>query len=144
MTRKSGLVVLALAVFVFINSACNLFGMKKKGWKPASPQKAHFVHTVKYSGETLRIISKWYTGDVKNWEVLANANPHIDYNKMMAGNNIFIPENLLKTRKPLTKKYMDSYYKKNKPKKKSKKKKPTSKTKTPPEKKDEFDLIGPK
>jgi len=135
MMRKAGLVVLALGALVFINSGCNLFSMKKKEWKPTAPQKTHFVHTVKYSGETLSIISKWYTGDVNNWEILANANPHIDYNKMVAGNNIFIPENLLNNRKPLTKEFVDSFYQK---------KKPTSKTETPPEKEEEFDLFGPK
>jgi hypothetical protein len=135
MMRKAGLVVLALGVLVFINSGCNMIGMKKKGRVPTAPQKTHFVHTVKYSGETLSIISKWYTGDVNNWKILANANPHIDYNKMVAGDKISIPENLLKTREPLTKKFIDSFYKE---------KKPTSKTETPPEKEEEFDLIGPK
>jgi hypothetical protein len=135
MVRKAGLVVLALGILVFINSGCNSFGVKKKAWKPITPQKTPFVHTVKYPGETLGIISKWYTGDADNWEVLANANPHIDYNKIVVGDKIFIPENLLKTKKPLNKKFIDSYYKK---------KKPSSKTGTQPEKKEEFDLIGPK
>lgn len=135
MMRKAGLVVLALGVIVFINSGCNSFGVKKKTWEPIAPKKAHFVHTVKYPGETLAIISKWYTGDADNWEVLANANPHIDYNKIVPGNEIFIPENLLKTRKPLNKEFIDTYYKKTKP---------SSKTKTPVEKEEEFDLIGPK
>jgi hypothetical protein len=135
MMRKAGLVVLALGALVLINSGCSLFGMMKREWKPAAPQKPQFVHTVKYPGETLSIIAKWYTGDVNNWEILANANPHIDYNKMVPGNNIFIPENLLKNKKALTKNFVDSFYKK---------KEPTSKTETPPEKEEEFDLIGPK
>jgi hypothetical protein len=135
MMRKADLVVLALGGLVFINSGCNLLGMMKEKWTPTAPQKTQFVHTVKYPGETLSIIAKWYTGDVNNWEILANANPHIDYNKMVPGNNIFIPENLLKNKIPLTKNFVDSYYKK---------KEPTSKTETPPEKEEEFDLIGPK
>jgi hypothetical protein len=135
MMRKTGLVVLALGALVFINSGCNLIGMTKKEWEPPAPQKIQFVHTVKYSGETLSIISKWYTGDVNNWKILANANSHIDYNKMVAGDKIFIPDNLLKTREPLTKEFIDSFYKKEKP---------TSGTETPPEKEEEFDLFGPK
>jgi hypothetical protein len=140
--RKAGMIVLALGALVFINSGC--IGMKKKEWKPIAPQKTHFVHTVQYAGETLSIISKWYTGDDKNWEVLADANPHVDFEKLATGNKIFIPENLLKTRKPLTEKFVATYYKKSQPKKKPKKKKPSSKTETPPEKKEEFDLFGPK
>ncbi len=133
--RKAGLAVLALGMLVFIYSGCNMIGMKKKGKEPAAPQRIQFVHTVKYPGETLSIISKWYTGDVNNWKTLADANTHIDYNKMVTGNNVFIPENLLKTREPLTKEFIDSFYKKEKP---------ASETENPPEKEEEFDLIGPK
>ncbi len=134
MIRKAGLAVLALGVLVVIISGCNMIGMKKKEREPA-PQKMQFVHTVKYPGETLSIISKWYTGDVNNWRILENNNPHIAYNKMVAGDRIFIPENLLKTREPLTKGFIDSFYKE---------KRPVSKTETPPENHEEFDLIGPK
>ena len=135
MMRKAYLVVLALGALIFINSGCDLHSIKERVWKSPAPKETQFVHTVKYPGETLSIISKWYTGDVNNWEILANSNPHIDYNKMVAGDNIFIPENLLKKRTPLNKEYVDSFYKK---------KETTPKTETPPEKEEEFDLIGPK
>jgi hypothetical protein len=134
MMRKAGLAALALGAIVFINSGCNMIGIKKKE-REAAPRKVQFVHTVKYSGETLSIISKWYTGDINNWRILVNNNPHIDYNKMAEGDKIFIPENLLKTKEPLTRKFIDSFYKK---------KEPPSKTETPPENEEEFDLIGPK
>jgi len=134
MMRKTGLVVLVLGALIFINSGCNMIGMKKKEREPA-PRKTQFVHTVKYSGETLSIISIWYTGDVNNWRILENNNPHIAYNKMAAGDKIFIPEYLLKTREPLTKKFIDSFYKK---------KEPASKTEALPENEEDFDLIGPK
>ena len=142
MMRKAGMLALALGVFVFINGGCT--GVEKKEWKPIAPRTMHFVHTVQYAGETPSIISKWYTGDDKNWEVLADANPQIDFEKLATGNKIFIPENLLKTREPLTEQFVDTYYKKSQPEKKPEKKKPSSKTKTPPEKKEEFDLFGPK
>jgi len=141
MMRKASLVLLALGALVFINSGC--IGVKKKEWKPIEPQKTHFVHTVQYPGETLIIISEWYTGDANNWEILANANPQIDYTKIVEGNKIFIPENLLKTREPLTEKFIDTYLKKDEPKEEQKKE-PSSKTETPPKKKDKFDLFGPK
>lgn len=139
MVRKAGLIILAFGVLVFINSGCSLLGLKKKEWRPTAPRSMPLVHTVKYSGETLSIIAEWYTGDVNNWRALANANPQIYPNKLVAGDKVFIPENLLKTRKPLTDKYVHTYLKKNKSMKK-----PGSKTKTRPKKKEEFDLIGPK
>ncbi len=134
MMRKSGLVALALGALVFISSGCNMIGMKKER-VPAAPRKIQFVHTVRYSGETLSIISKWYTGDVNNWKILANDNPHVDYNKIATGDRIFIPENLLKTREPLTKEFIDSFYRE---------KKPAPKTETPREDEEGYDLIGPK
>ena len=144
MMRNAGTLALVLVVLVFIISGCIMPGMEKKEWKPTTPQQMHFIHTVRYSGETLRIISKWYTGEEDNWEVLVNANPQIDYDKLVAGKKIFIPENLLKTREPLSKDFIDSYLKKPEPKKIQKETEPSPKPKTPPKKKEEFDLFGPK
>lgn len=155
MMRKTGLILLALGAIVLIISGCSTGNMKKAEWKPTVPvERQPFIHTVEYSGETLRIISKWYTGDVKNWEALSDANPNIDYNNMAIGSKVYIPENLLKTTGPLTDKFIGAYIQKSKPKakpkakvkvkKKKKKKKPVIKKVTPPKKDDEFDLIGPK
>ncbi len=135
--------VMGAVVLIF---GCISTGSKKKEWKPAeSVSSPPYIHTVKYSGETLRIISKWYTGDVNNWEALADANPNIDYESITAGDRIFIPENLLKTTDPLTQEFMDAYLQKSKPKvKEEEKKKPVSEPKPPPKKDEDFDLIGPK
>ncbi|MGD9159980.1 MAG: hypothetical protein PVG39_16315 [Desulfobacteraceae bacterium] len=146
MVRKAEMVLLVLGTVVLICVGCNTTGTGKTEWKPAEPvNRPPYIHTVKYPGETLRIISKWYTGDVSNWEALADANPNIDYENMIKGSRIFIPGNLLKTRDPLTAEFIDSYLQKSKPKVKKEKKKPVIKPKPRPEKKDEdFDLIGPK
>ena len=144
MRIKAFLIVSALLTLIFIISGCNLIGTKKKEWMPSVPQKRPFVHVITYSGETLRIISQWYTGDADNWEILSDANPYIDYDKLMPGDKIFIPEYLLRTRNPMTEEYIEAYYKKEKPNENQKKKKSSSKTETQPEKKEEFDLIGPK
>lgn len=146
MFRKAGMLLLVFVAVVLMCNGCNTAGTSKTEWKPAGPvSRPPCIHTVKYPGETLRIISKWYTGDINNWEALADANPGIDYENMIKGNRIFIPENLLKTRDPLTEEFIASYLKKSKPKVKKEKKKPAEKPKPRPEKKDEdFDLIGPK
>jgi hypothetical protein len=145
MIRKAGLLLLVLSTIVLIFSGCNTPGPKKTEWKPVEPVKRPpFIHTVEYSGETLRIISKWYTGDVNNWEALANANPSIDYEKLMKGSRIFIPENLLKRSKPLTEDYINSYLQKSRSRVKEEEKKTVSKPESRPKKDEDFDLIGPK
>lgn len=62
----------------------------------------YFAHTVKLEGETLVNIAKWYTGDSDNWQKLAGVNPKLNPDQLRVGNEIYIPANLLKTRRPLT------------------------------------------
>ena len=147
MIKKAGMLLLVLGAVVLICNGCKSLGLgtKETEWKPAEPVKSPpYIHTVKYPGETLRIISKWYTGDINNWEALADANPNIDYENMLKGSRIFIPEPLLKRREPLTEDFIASYNKKSKPMVKEEKKKPVSKPEPQPKKDEDFDLIGPK
>lgn len=65
-----------------------------------------YVHTVRWHGETLSCIAKWYTGQFRNWKVLAKANPTLDPNRIHKGNQIIIPEAMLKTRSPLPKNFV--------------------------------------
>lgn len=151
MTRKAGLLLIISAVALIFNG-CNLIGTEKTKteWKPADPvSKPPYVHTVKYPGETLRIISKWYTGDADNWEALVDANPYIAHEKMTAGTRVFIPENLLKKTEPLSEEYIAACNQESKPVQESKpivkeEKKARVKPKPQPKKDEDFDLIGPK
>jgi hypothetical protein len=61
-----------------------------------------FVHTVQRRGETLEIIAKWYTGDSKNRQALAAVNPTVNSKRIPMGSQILIPQELLKTREPLS------------------------------------------
>jgi hypothetical protein len=63
--------------------------------------KNYFAHTVRQPGEKLSAIAGWYTGDAKNLKALAKANPDIDSEFLLVGNEIFIPAEMLKTREPL-------------------------------------------
>ena len=63
----------------------------------------YFAHTVKQDGEKMEMIAGWYTGNAANWKVIARANPKINPNRLKAGNKIFIPSKLLKTRQPISK-----------------------------------------
>ncbi len=62
----------------------------------------YFAYTVKHDGEKLTDIASWYTGNRGNWQALAKANPELDSNSLSAGNEIYIPPGLLKTRKPIS------------------------------------------
>ena len=71
----------------------------KKG--NAENNEAYFVHTAKWSGETLADVAKWYTGELKNQEQLADLNPYVNPDKITVGSEVRIPVSLLKTREPL-------------------------------------------
>ncbi len=70
----------------------------------AKSLSGYYAHTVRDPDEKLTDIAKWYTGKAANAKLLAKANPDIDPEFLLVGNEIFIPSNLLKTRKPLNKK----------------------------------------
>ena len=109
--------------------------------KPA-PEETYYTHTVKWSGETVSIIAAWYTGDIENWkilgEVMLRQNPNADIKRIFVGNKILIPESLMKTREPMPKDFVDSFYKKTKPEK------TPSKPGTPQAEEEEPKLFGPK
>jgi hypothetical protein len=103
---------------------------------PAPPPTTYYTYTVKWSGESVSIIAAWYTGDLQNWKILAQANPALNPNLIFPGIKVLIPENIMKTHEPMTREFVDSFY-------------PKAKGKTPPkpgeQKKDEEpSLFGPK
>lgn len=53
------------------------------------------LHEVKYSGETLGLISRWYTGETDNWALIAESNPGLNPNRIFIGQFISIPEALV-------------------------------------------------
>ena len=61
----------------------------------AVPSSGYYTHTVKLPGESLSIIAKWFTGDLKNWETLAKYNPTINPNRIFLGDKIRIPRHLM-------------------------------------------------
>ena len=71
----------------------------------------YFTHTVRFSGETVSIIAGWYTGDIENWKAIVEANSNIDPKRVLVGNKILIPEDLLKNREPMPQEFVDSFYK---------------------------------
>jgi hypothetical protein len=75
--------------------------------QPLTPEAPRdWLHTVRYSGETLAIIALWYTGSTDHWPRLAAANPRIDPKRIYIGHRIRIPAKLVKIRKPLPRSFV--------------------------------------
>ena len=64
----------------------------------------YFEHRVKWSGESLSLIAGWYTGRYGNWKAIAQVNPGLNPNRIAVGNIIYIPPEIMKTKKPLPRK----------------------------------------
>ena len=98
----------------------------------------YFAHTVKRDGEKIAVIANWYTGNAANWKVIAKANPKLNPKRLVAGNEIYIPSKILKTRKPIPES-------KSAPKAKPPKPKPaTVEKKVKPVEEEEIKIFGPK
>lgn len=69
--------------------------------EPIVPAVQFHYHTVKYPGETLGSIAKWYTDDTSNWELILDANPGLDPRRIRLGDEIAIPEELVRRREEM-------------------------------------------
>lgn len=77
----------------------------KSSTPPVDPTlNAPLEHKVAYPGETLGLISVWYTGSVENWRKIAQYNKGLEVTKIRIGDRIMIPPDLVKQRNPLPKK----------------------------------------
>ena len=119
----SGIIAFLLIVLVF--GGCVV---TEKASQPAAPsgqaepgvalepgevsatETEYYVHTVKWPGESVSIIAKWYTGELENWKLLAEANPNINPNRIFVGDKIRIPVHLMKTREPITEEFLSQFY----------------------------------
>ena len=117
----------------------------------ARARPAPYYHRVRYSGETLSLIAKWYTGDFENWRALTKANPKVNPNHITAGDRIRIPNKLLHTKKPMPRSFVVGSVKTKKPKPSppAPAKVDTAVTaekqaKPPPDDVEVFELFGPK
>ena len=73
-----------------------------------------FFHQVRWEGETLSLIAKWYTGDYRNWKALAEVNPWLEPNNMFTGLKVKIPRQLLKNQKDMPREFVLSSAAQNK------------------------------
>jgi hypothetical protein len=97
MLARNVLRLLAASFVLFGASGCFL---KRVGYRE---------HTVRHQGETLGIISAWYTGSQDNWRSLQighHKNPGLIY----AGDKVYVPRRLLRRSSPLPKQFVSRYY----------------------------------
>ncbi|MFP3870320.1 MAG: LysM peptidoglycan-binding domain-containing protein [Syntrophobacteria bacterium] len=137
-THQRKHLIVPVIVLSWIVAGCTSLGFLDSffGHKPAD-----HVHTIRWPGETLSIIAKWYTGDAENWRALAQANPNLDPNFIRVGDRIRIHSGLLKTREPMPHGFIGKFT----PERQSE---PASSRPPPeqsqPEETGELDLFGPK
>jgi hypothetical protein len=109
----------------------------------------YYIHKVKFPDESISIIARWFTGDLKNWKVLAKCNPTINPNRIFRGNKIRIPRILMTRQEPLTLEFVEKAQprpKRIKAKSPSRSQNTPLKTKTTPKPVEEEEpvLFGPK
>ena len=83
----------------FVDAVAKRHKTRKAQASMAQPRSSYYYHKVKYPGESLSIIAKWYTGEVENWRALTKANPKLKPNRITVGDKIRIPNKLLHTQK---------------------------------------------
>lgn len=71
----------------------------------SEPEVQYYTHTIRWPGENLIRIARWYTGSGNNWLQIIEANPTIDPKRIRIGDSILIPEDLLKTQEPMPESY---------------------------------------
>lgn len=65
-----------------------------------------FTHKVRWPGETLSHVSKWYTGSEKNWQRIASVNPALSPDHLVIGDIISIPMELVTSQRSMPRSYV--------------------------------------
>jgi len=105
MFSRSFLVFVCTVFFLATVGCAN----KQQQAPAAPPAPEHYVHTVRYSGETLGVIALYYTGKTANWPLLQNANPGLKPERITLGQTIMIPSSLLIRQEALPEKFVRNF-----------------------------------
>ena len=101
-----------LSALVFVSASLMISGCNTGGGAPApaprenNNRQADIEHRVQYSGETLQVISAWYTGRGSNWQLIRAANPGLRPERINMGKTIVIPGNLVVERRPMPQNFL--------------------------------------
>lgn len=94
-----------LVCLILLLSAVACAPVKRRTFEDSSTEYSY--HTVMYSGETLSIIARWYTGQSGNWEVLLDHNGDLDPRRLQIGDLVKIPQELLIRDESMPKSFVD-------------------------------------
>jgi len=106
MDRVKLVIYFSFLVLVLSASGCANFVSKLGGFD--RPQRA-VKHTVRYQGETVSAISRWYTGSPRNASAIRSFNG-LGNRRLQRSDNIWVPGRLVIRRRPLPKTYLVSLY----------------------------------
>lgn len=73
------------------------------------PEEDYIYHRIKYSGETVAVISAWYTRSAKNWPEIVDANPKLVPSKLRIGDLVRIPKRLVRRFSSLPQDFVSSF-----------------------------------
>lgn len=106
--KRSKVVVLtALLPLALILTSCSA---PKSNPAPApEPEEEFAYHKIKYSGETVAVISAWYTKSAKNWPEIVDANPKMVPSKLRIGDYVRIPKRLISRNSSLPQDFVASF-----------------------------------
>lgn len=101
----------SLILLVFLSL---LWGCAKKAERPpqpaprpsSAPVVQPYEHRVRYSGETLGLISSWYTGKSSNWQLILEANPGVRPERINIGDVLLIPKGIMTRREPMPERFV--------------------------------------
>ena len=99
--RKFGLILMSCLSLNILG--CYLGAGPNEGLqetKVAAPPPV-YIHRIRYPGETLARIARWYTGSSANWRRIVQSNVGLNPNRLRIGQEIRIPERLLIRHRPL-------------------------------------------
>lgn len=79
------------------------------------PVEVVYVHQVRFPGETLAMISNWYTGSAENWIQILDLNRRLSPNRLQIGDEVRIPGSLMRVQERLTEAYVRAFIRQVKP-----------------------------
>ncbi|MCB0325789.1 MAG: LysM peptidoglycan-binding domain-containing protein [Bdellovibrionales bacterium] len=75
------------------------------------PGPAFLHHTIKFRGENLALIAKWYSGEASKWPLIREQNPHVDPMNLQLGQRLRIPLSLALRRDDMPETFFRSHRK---------------------------------
>ena len=85
--------LLSLTLFVIFFNGCSAIWSYDAATLDG---KQYLHHTVRHHGETLAIISGWYTGKIRNWSQVKKHNAKLNIHRINIGDTIRIPLDMVK------------------------------------------------